>query len=161
MGQIWAENNNDGPGATVYFTIPAIEREGQDIKIVDKSRTINILLIDDEEVSYSSLSLLLYGKNFNISACNSGHAALDYLNKNSRQVDLIMLDLIMPDIHGLDILKMIKQNNNICHIPVLIQSGVAGNSEITQAMELGAVDNIEKPFNMRLLLDKINSIIGK
>jgi len=160
-GKIWAENNKDGKGATIYFTIPAIEREHHDIKKIDKSRTINILLIDDEDVSFTSLSLLLYGKNFTINACNSGHAGLDYLNKHSSQIDLIMLDLIMPDIHGLDILKMIKQNSNLNHIPVLIQSGITGSSEITQAMEIGAVDNIEKPFNKRLLLDKINSIIGK
>jgi two-component system sensor histidine kinase ChiS len=159
-GNIWAQNNASGVGATVFFTIPAIEREDKEQESVDKSKTINILLIDDEEVSYSSLSLLLYGKNFNINACTSGHAAMDYLNKHSRQIDLIMLDLIMPDIHGLDILKMIKQSQNLTHIPVLIQSGVAGTSEIAQAMEMGAVDNIEKPFNKILLLDKINSIIA-
>lgn len=159
-GNIWAENNANGTGATIYFTIPATEREDKEKELVDKSRTINILLIDDEDVSFSSLSLLLYGKNFNVYACNSGHAALDYLNKHSRQIDLIMLDLIMPDIHGLDILRMIKQSHNLSHIPVLIQSGVAGTSEIAQAMEIGAVDNIEKPFNKILLLDKINAILA-
>jgi two-component system sensor histidine kinase ChiS len=158
-GRIWAENNPNGVGATIFFTIPTIQRLDDKVEKIDKSKTINILLIDDEDISYSSLSLLLYGKNFNISACNSGHAALDYLNKHSRQVDLIMLDLIMPDIHGLDILKMIKQNKNLSHIPILIQSGVAGTAEIAQAMEIGAVDNIEKPFNKNLLIDKINSII--
>jgi len=160
-GQIWAENNKGEQGATILFTIPSLEKQQQDEIIVDRTKIINILLIDDEDVSHTSLSLLLYGKNFNIHACNSGHTALDYLNKHNREVDLIMLDLIMPDIHGLEILKTIKQDKNLSHIPVLIQSGMAGNSEVADAVKFGAIDHIEKPFNKRLLLDKINLVLSK
>ena len=158
--KIWAENNIDQKGTVFYFTLPGSAKIESKEKIIDKSRIINILLIDDEDLNHTSLTLLLYGLNFNITAINTGHGALDYLNKHKQNVDLILLDLIMPDIYGIDILKYIKKDKSLANIPVILQSGLAGDSDITEAMKLGAVAHIEKPFNRTSLLDKINAIFG-
>jgi two-component system sensor histidine kinase ChiS len=159
-GKIWAENNKNEPGVTFIFTLPNLVENKYDEKLKDKNKKIRILLIDDEDTSNTSLSLLLYGLNFEIHAVTSGHSALDYLNKHKLEIDLIMLDLIMPDMHGMEILKAIKSDKSLAGIPVLIQSGIAGNAEISDALKLGAVDHIEKPFDKRALLDKITSIFG-
>ena len=75
--------------------------------------------------------------------------------------DLIILDVIMPRINGLALLKDLKKMDTARDIPVILISGIM-NDEITkkEGLALGAVDFIEKPLDLQYLLDKVNSILS-
>ncbi|KAF8818000.1 putative cyclic di-GMP phosphodiesterase [Rickettsia endosymbiont of Cardiosporidium cionae] len=91
----------------------------------------------------------------------NGKEALEYLDKHFMRVDLILLDLIIPDMYGLDILATIKkQSSKFSHIPVIIQSGMINTSEINLAYSVGAAKHILKPYSKEEIIDCLDEVIN-
>jgi len=76
-------------------------------------------------------------------------------------VDLVVLDLMLPRISGLDVLKMIKNNKQWHSIPVIIESARSDESDIVEGLELGADDYVTKPFSQKVLLARIHKIFER
>ncbi len=112
-----------------------------------------ILVIDDEEVVGESLRKTLSGEGYNIETAHNGQEGL---RKARREIfDLIIVDLKMPDIGGLDVIKMIKEEQ-----PDTMMVMITGYSTVdsaTQALKTGAFDYIPKPFTP----DEITTVVGK
>lgn len=163
-GKIWATNNKDG-GSTFNFVIPINQPKEllEDSNIIaykdlDPNK-INILLIDDEEVCLGSMDLLLHGSKYNLIKFNSGQAGLAYLQTNYNSISLIMLDLMMPDIYGLNVLAEIKSNVNLAKIPVMLQTGSSDEEEIVKAFNMGISCFIRKPYKKKVVLREIDKAI--
>jgi len=121
------------------------------------NKQINILLVDDEEPVRESLYLLLKNADYRISGCGSGEEALQLLA--NEQFDIIVTDLFLPDITGIDILTKAKLFSP--SIEVILITGHASAETAVRAMKEGAFDYITKPLNIEELRVIITKAIEK
>lgn len=119
--------------------------------------TTQILLIDDEQESCNALSLLLARAGYRVEQCHSGEKALSLLKKKS--FELIISDLFLPGLSGIDILKQVKEDSpQTC---VILITGNASAETAVEAMKEGAFDYISKPFNFERLKLQIAKALEK
>lgn len=109
-----------------------------------------ILVIDDEESIRSALSLLLKN-NFDVETASSGQEAVDKIDDISP--DMIFLDVFMPKLDGIDTLKKLKSKN--IDTPIVMLSGISTVQTAVEAMKLGAIDYLSKPFDIEDLTNLI------
>jgi CheY-like chemotaxis protein len=125
---------------------PPAERPGPD-------GAKKILVIDDDLTTIKLISHFLQRENYQVSASQSG---VEGLKKAFREVpDLILLDIMMPDLNGFQFLSIYRQVEENARTPVLILSSLAEEADILKGLEIGAVDYITKPFSPHLLMAKI------
>ena len=113
--------------------------------------TEKVLLVDDEKDFIDTLSERMETRGMNVSSTVSPKEALDMVDKES--FDAVVLDLKMPEMDGLEVLKKIKEKNP--DIQVILLTGHATVQKGIEAMKLGAMDLIEKPVDLSTLTDKI------
>lgn len=119
--------------------------------IQNNKDNIKILIADDEEEFASTLLTRLQLRNFKATMVNSGEATLRAVEED--QPDVLLLDLKMPDLDGLEVLAKLKEN--YADVKVIILTG-HGSFEIgLEGMELGAFDYIMKPVDLNRLIEKI------
>ncbi|KAA0894126.1 sigma-54-dependent transcriptional regulator [Oryzomonas rubra] len=111
-----------------------------------------MLVVDDEAVIRDGLRRILEGEGFFVETCVSGHSAIESLH--AREFDLIVTDLKMPGMNGIEVLKAVKTLQP--EAPVIIITGYATVDTAVEAMKNGAVDYIAKPFTPEQLLQKID-----
>lgn len=165
-GKIWGETNKDG-GTTFNFIIQKstpIDKEEKKSNFplykdlsFDKA---NILLIDDEEFCLGSMELILHDSNYNLIKCNSAYDGLEYLKNNYQHISLVMLDLMMPDMYGLNVLAEIKKHIYLDKIPVMLQTGSSDEGEILKAFNMGLSCFIRKPYKKKKVLEEIEKAIN-
>ncbi|HBA70819.1 MAG: Fis family transcriptional regulator [Geobacteraceae bacterium GWC2_55_20] len=112
---------------------------------------IAILVVDDEAVIRDGLQRTLAGDRFEVETCKSGHAAIELLQ--DKEYDLIITDLKMPGMNGIEVLKAVKGLQP--DIPVIMITGYATVDTAVEAMKNGATDYITKPFTPQQILEKI------
>ncbi len=121
------------------------------------NKQINILLVDDEQPIREALLLLLKNAEYRISGCGSGQEAVQHLE--NEQFDIVVTDLFLPDITGIDILKKAKELSPA--IEVILITGHASAETAVRAMKEGAFDYITKPLNIEELRVIITKAIEK
>ena len=120
-------------------------------------RIPNILLIDDEPDSCKALSILLAREGYRVEICHTGEQALLLLKKLS--FELIISDLFLPGVNGIDILKRVKEDHpQTCFILI---TGNASAETAVEAMKEGALDYITKPFNLEKLKLQVAKALEK
>ena len=112
-----------------------------------------ILLVDDEEYIIKMNMLRMVDSNYDVISANDGEEALEKAEKEAP--NLILLDVMMPRMDGLQTLVKLKGNPRTSRIPVVMLSGMGGKSVLNKARISGAADFIEKPFNAEMLLEAI------
>ncbi len=123
---------------------------------VEEKARKTILVVDDSVVIRKMVEIALENENYDIVSVGTGKEALSYMDENTP--DLVILDIMLPDVNGLDILKVIKSNKNI---PVVMLSAKDTPRETSRARELGADDFIPKPFKDEELIAKIHELVGE
>jgi DNA-binding response OmpR family regulator len=116
-----------------------------------------ILLADDEPdiLEISRIALETVG-GFEVSVCSSGRALLDRLSEF--EPDLIIVDVLMPDMTGPDVLQEVRRRPELSAVPVVYLTGVIQEEELEELRETGVADIILKPFDPMTLADRINGI---
>jgi CheY-like chemotaxis protein len=114
------------------------------------TKKLNLLVVDDEEVCLISLSMQLYGSNINTILSDNAAEALKIIKTNPN-IDVILLDLMMPDMDGFEFLDEVKKYKLFQGKPIIVQTGLTSNKQIELAMKKGATDHIVKPFEKRKL----------
>lgn len=117
----------------------------------------NILLIEDDRPLNKAISVYFKKEKFYVLSSFSGQEAFDILSQNN--LDLIILDINLPDLSGFDLIEQIKIINS--NIPILILSACDLDSAILHGFNLGAEDYVTKPFNIEILHKKINVILKR
>jgi len=117
-----------------------------------------ILFIDDDPTIRMISEMILKDLGYDVITADGGLSGIEELLKINT-IDLIFLDLMMPDIYGLDVLKYIKEKDEFKNIPVVIQSGIK-NTETDIADKLGASYILLKPYNKKDLQDIIGPILN-
>jgi DNA-binding response OmpR family regulator len=114
-----------------------------------------ILIVEDDNFTGESLKSLLEEKGFIIDFVPNGHTAMDYLLAKS--YDLVITDLMMPLMDGLHLLNRIKEISE--NLPVIIITAFGNLENMLAAYQFGAVEILNKPFEMQEILDIINEIM--
>jgi len=123
------------------------------------ARTPSILLVDDNPLDSELVSLLLEQKGYQTSQAVDGKEALRLLREQS--FDLVLLDIILPELNGYQVLKTINADEDLSQIPVIIISGMGGMDSVVRCIELGADDYLPKPLNPVLLRARIEASLER
>lgn len=121
-------------------------------KLNDNTR---ILVIDDAKDILALLEFELSEENYQVLTAESAAAGLAILNK--RSVDLILLDIVMPEMSGLEALAKIKSDDELKDIPVIMLSASEQSEDIVAALDLGAADFVSKPYIYQVLTARIRT----
>ena len=116
--------------------------------------TATLLIVDDNENNRYTLSRRLEREGYtNLVIAENGREALDRLAE--QPVDLVLLDIMMPEMNGYEVLEHIKTDMALRHIPVIMISAVDDMESVVRCIELGAEDYLPKPFNRMLLRARV------
>lgn len=118
----------------------------------------NILIVDDSVTNVFLIESVLNEYGYGVMTALNAKEAQSKIEKS--KPDLILLDLLMPQVSGFDFIKEIKQQEPYADIPVVVVSAVTDDDSITEILELGAVEYIKKPVVLTNLIEKIESILG-
>jgi DNA-binding response OmpR family regulator len=114
-----------------------------------------ILVVEDEIHIQRLIKLVLERSQHKVDAVGTGEEALKFLAEATELPDLILLDILMPGIDGLQVLRSIKANANHKNIPVVMLTALAQENVVLQGIKLGAKDYIRKPFHPTELVKRL------
>ena len=118
-----------------------------------------ILVVDDEEDILHFLELVLREKGYEVVTAMNGHEALT--TAQIEKPDLVLLDIMMPQMDGWEVLKLLRVDDETANIPVAMLSARTEAKDREQGLQEGAIDYICKPFSLQELLGKIETIFGQ
>lgn len=117
--------------------------------------SINILVVDDNQENLKVVSNILKEKGYKIALALDGNEALKILDEY--KIDLILLDVMMPDMDGITVCKTLKQNESLSEIPVIFLTALNESKYLVEGFKAGGVDYITKPFNREELLTRVKT----
>lgn len=161
-GEIWTESEA-GIGSTFYFTLPYIRTDKKFINPEPVNTDFNwenkkILIAEDEDSNIKMISMVLQKTNVTILHVQNGEKAISKC-KEVHDIDLVLLDIKMPRINGLDATKEIRKFNK--KIPIIAFTAYAMPSDRQKAKKAGCTDFIAKPIKKDKLLEKLNFYLNK
>ncbi len=118
-----------------------------------------ILVVDDEEDILELLRFNLSREGYQISCAASGEDALSFVR--SEIPDLIVLDLMLPGMDGLEVTRSLKNNLSTKNIPIVMLTAKGEEADIVTGLELGADDYITKPFSPRILVARVRAVLRR
>jgi PAS domain S-box-containing protein len=118
-----------------------------------------VLIVDDESLNREVLCRRLQREGYRPTGVRSGRDALQLLRNVS--FDIILLDIQMPEMSGIEVLQALKQNPAWSHLPVIMLSALTDVERIARCIELGAEDYLPKPINAVLLRARLSACLGK
>jgi CheY-like chemotaxis protein len=119
----------------------------------------NVLVVDDNPTIASIVREALRSEGYGVNCVYSGEEALDHLE--GQTVDLIILDVLMPQMSGLEVLKRIKASPRTSPIPVIMLTVNDRDDDVLDAYKLGAECYITKPFRPRDLIHNVQLVLGR
>ena len=119
----------------------------------------SILVVDDNELNRDLLSRRLRKDGHRVEVAEHGRRALEMLS--AAPFDLVMLDIMMPEMNGYEVLERLKADPALCHVPVIMITAIDDEASIVRCIELGAEDYMPKPFNPALLRARVGSSLAK
>jgi len=161
-GGIITVYSEKGRGTTFNIYLPASEKEA--IKQEKLAEGVlkggeTILFVDDEEMIIKTGKELLETLGYKVLIAKSGKEVIEIYRAKNEQIDMVILDTVMPDIGGGEIYDMLKKINP--DIKILLSSGYSMNDEIKEILERGCDGFIQKPFTLKELSRKIRKILDK
>jgi two-component system alkaline phosphatase synthesis response regulator PhoP len=118
-----------------------------------------ILIVEDEEDLIELLRYNLQRESYKVETATSGSSAI---NKAKEIIpDLILLDLMLPDIDGFEVCRTLKNSPKTCYIPIIMVTAKTEESDIVSGLEVGAFDYITKPFSPKVLIARIRAVLRR
>lgn len=123
-----------------------------------------VLVVEDEELIREMLVLALEGEGYEVDTATDGRLAVEQLqgfdaNNHETTFDLVILDLMLPQINGLDICRLVRHQGN--PIPILMLSAKGSETDRVLGLEVGADDYLSKPFSMRELVARCRALLRR
>jgi CheY-like chemotaxis protein len=134
-----------------------LKQETEKFKVSDGEEKEKILIVDDDEIHLEVTKNIL-GREYEINTAKSGKEAISLFHRGLVP-NLILLDLIMPDMDGWETYQRIKAIGNLHHISIAFFTSSTNPEDIKKAQQMGIVDYIQKPIKGELLLDRVKKII--
>jgi CheY-like chemotaxis protein len=151
-----------GEGTTFNIYLPASEKE-----VVEEKESVmeilkgteTVLLVDDEHMVLDVDVLMLGELGYRVMTATSGREAIDLYQEKMDEIDVVILDMIMPEMNGGETYDRLKEINP--RIKVLLSSGYSINGEARNILERGCEGFIQKPFNINELSQKLREILDR
>lgn len=180
-GRIWAENGKDGKGSTFVVEIPVGKGHfsaAETVTYVDDNtaatkqertpvspqeteemhdETLPVLILVEDNADLCRMLRLQLKSMYNVYVANDGNDGLQKIFQY--HPDIIVTDLMMPGIDGLELLKRVRKDFSVSHIPVIVLTAKTGEDEMMNAITAGANAYITKPFNSEHLIARINQLL--
>lgn len=118
-----------------------------------------ILVVDDEEDIRKLVKYNLDKEGYNIVTADTGEAALQAIEHD--QPDLVILDLMLPGVDGLEVCKRIKKNSHSEQIPIIMLTAKGEEGDIVTGLEVGADDYITKPFSPKVMVARVRTLFRR
>lgn len=118
-----------------------------------------ILIVDDEEDILELVRYNLSREGFATMCAASGEAAITAVRKDPP--DLIVLDLMLPGVDGLEVARRVKGDPNLRHIPIVMLTAKGEEADVVTGLELGADDYIIKPFSPKIMIARIKTVLRR
>ena len=151
-----------GMGSTFIFCLPASNRVVQ-TEMPDKSRVLKgpetVMFVDDEEMIVEVGEEILKALGYSVLLCRSGEEAIDIYKKKKEEIDIIVLDMIMPGMGGGETYDRFRQINP--GVKVLLSSGYSINGKAKDILDRGCNQFIQKPFNIKELSQKLREVLDQ
>ncbi len=130
----------------------------------DVGQTSRILIVEDEELIREMLVLALEEEGYEVITATDGRGAIEYLKTcetmhQEPSLDLVILDLMLPQINGLDICRFLRYQGN--SVPILMVSAKGSETDRVLGLEVGADDYLTKPFSMRELVARCRALLRR
>ena len=120
-----------------------------------------LLVVDDTELNRDMLSRRLIRQDYKVELANDGRIALDMIIADPDKFDLILLDIMMPEMDGYEVLEYMKASDELRHIPVIVISALEEVQSVVRCIKLGAEDYLNKPFDPTLLKARVGASLEK
>jgi len=167
-GSIHAFDTSPTPSSSPRENPVPLEQEGIPGAVPETTATADIsstatlgsvLVVDDIEANRDVLSRRLREQGYTVTAVNDGRLALATLREGA--FDLLLLDIMMPEMDGYEVLRLLKADEALRHIPVIMISALGEQDSVVRCIEMGAEDYLTKPFNPILLRARIGACLEK
>lgn len=119
----------------------------------------NILVVEDDLDIRELISFNLANEGHQVFEANDGEVGIDKARNNNP--DLILLDLMLPGIQGLDVCRIIKSDQETKKIPIIMVTALGQEEDIVKGLETGADDYITKPFSIKVLIARVNAVLKR
>ena len=119
----------------------------------------HILVVDDEEDILELVEFNLVRGGYAVTCVSSGEEALDVAR--SKLPHLIVLDLMLPGVDGLEVCNLLKNDGKTAHIPIVMLTAKGEEADVVAGLELGADDYITKPFSPRVLVSRVKAVLRR
>lgn len=141
--------------AKIQKNIVVMDEEGK--KASDDGK-FNILVVDDASINRTILSSILSNE-FNVIEADGGKACIEALEKYRSKISLVLLDILMPDVNGFDVLKYMNVHHYLDDIPVITITGDESEQTIRKAYEMGVADFINRPFDAKVVYKRVSNTL--
>lgn len=129
------------------------------ICFMDALHKKHILIIDDEEDILEFIHYNLDKEGFQVTCATTGEDALQ--KARSKRVDLLVLDLMLPGIDGLDVCRILKSDAKTKSMPILMLTAKGEEADIVKGLEIGADDYVTKPFSPKVLIARVKALLRR
>jgi DNA-binding response OmpR family regulator len=121
-----------------------------------------ILLVEDEEHLARGLSFNFEAEGYSVEVASSGETALERLEvRAGEEIDLVVLDVMLPGISGLEVLARLRAGERERPLPVLLLTARGGEQDIVRGLDMGADDYLTKPFSLPVLLARVRTLLRR
>ncbi len=118
-----------------------------------------ILVVEDEESLLKLESILLSSKGYNVTGVMDGKSAVQEITTN--KPDLVILDIMLPELDGFEVCRIIKENPDTRHIPIVMLTAKKNSQDFARGMQVGADAYITKPFKSAKVIETIQGLLNR
>ena len=140
---------------------PMSTTASQRSRILQVNNETTILLVEDEQDLLELLRYNLSREGFQVETAATGEDGLKKAREMGKRLDLVLLDLMLPGIDGLEVCRTLKGRDQTVHVPVIMLTAKGEESDIVRGLEYGADDYITKPFSPRVLMARIGAVLRR
>tara|TARA_B100001057_G_scaffold271190_2_gene271395 strand:+ start:4237 stop:5676 length:1440 start_codon:yes stop_codon:yes gene_type:complete len=150
------EQSGDDSAENLFSSLGKIEYK---LEIIDEIKEAKILVVDDIKTNCDVLKRRLESIEFKVDVSMTGKDALEQISNN--KYDLVLLDVLMPEVNGLEVLIKIREQYSADKLPVIMVSSFDDVESISKCIQLGASDYLSKPVNSTILTQKVASTLER
>jgi serine phosphatase RsbU (regulator of sigma subunit)/signal transduction histidine kinase len=150
---------SSGTASMIQNVVSTIRSPAEDAASTEAAERGSLLVVDDKETNRDLLARHLERQGHTVALAENGRQALEIIKKH--KFDLVLLDILMPEMNGYEVLQRLKRDENWRDIPVIMISALEKMDSVVRCIEMGAEDYLPKPFDPVLLRARIGACLEK